>query len=150
MNLNIDSKSQLAKLLATENITIQHNNVATASFNLEDRVLTIPVFKNPRGAVYDMLIAHEVSHALNTPAEEWKNCLNGDNNLLDIKDYINVIEDVRIDKLIQKKYPGVVQDYKDGFNILWNDDFFNVRNKNLNTELMLIDKSTYTLNLQNN
>ena len=121
MNLNIDSKSQLAKLLATENITIQHNNVATASFNLEDRVLTIPVFKNPRGAVYDMLIAHEVSHALNTPAEEWKNCLNGDNNLLDIKDYINVIEDVRIDKLIQKKYPGVVQDYKDGFNILWND-----------------------------
>ena len=49
MNLNIDSKSQLAKLLATENITIQHNNVATASFNLEDRVLTIPVFKNPRG-----------------------------------------------------------------------------------------------------
>ena len=140
MNLNIDSKSQLAKLLATENITIQHNNVATASFNLEDRVLTIPVFKNPRGAVYDMLIAHEVSHALNTPAEEWKNCLNGDNNLLDIKDYINVIEDVRIDKLIQKKYPGVVQDYKDGFNILWNDDFFNVRNKNLNTELMLIDK----------
>ena len=104
MNLNIDSKSQLAKLLATENITIQHNNVATASFNLEDRVLTIPVFKNPRGAVYDMLIAHEVSHALNTPAEEWKNCLNGDNNLLDIKDYINVIEDVRIDKLIQKKY----------------------------------------------
>ena len=93
MNLNIDSKSQLAKLLATENITIQHNNVATASFNLEDRVLTIPVFKNPRGAVYDMLIAHEVSHALNTPAEEWKNCLNGDNNLLDIKDYINVIED---------------------------------------------------------
>ena len=90
MNLNIDSKSQLAKLLATENITIQHNNVATASFNLEDRVLTLPVFKNPKGYVYDMLIAHEVSHALNTPAEEWKNCLNGDNNLLDIKDYINV------------------------------------------------------------
>ena len=37
MNLNIDSKSQLIKLLATENITIQHNNVLTASFNLEDR-----------------------------------------------------------------------------------------------------------------
>jgi len=138
MNINIDSKSQLAKLLATENITIQHNNVQTASFNLEDRVLTIPVFKNPKGAVYDMLIAHEVSHALHTPADEWKKCL--DEGLLEIKDYINVIEDVRIDKLIQKKYPGVVQDYKDGFNILWNDDFFNVRNKNLNTELMLIDK----------
>ena len=43
--INLDVKSNLAKLLATENITIQHNNVATASFNLEDRVLTIPVFK---------------------------------------------------------------------------------------------------------
>ena len=39
--LNIDTKSQLAKLLATENITVQHNSVPTASFNLEDRVLTL-------------------------------------------------------------------------------------------------------------
>ena len=29
MNINLDVKSNLAKLLATENITIQHNNVKT-------------------------------------------------------------------------------------------------------------------------
>ena len=43
--LNLDSKSQLAKLLATENITVQHNNVATASFDVANRVLTLPIFK---------------------------------------------------------------------------------------------------------
>ena len=86
-----------------------------------------------------MLIAHEVSHALNTPNKEWQDALK-EKGLLEIKDYINVIEDVRIDKLIQKKYPGVVEDYLNGFKILWNDDFFSCKNKNLDTDLMLIDK----------
>ena len=54
--INFDQKSNLAKLLATENITVQHDQVKTASFNLEDRILTIPIFKNPKGAVYDMLV----------------------------------------------------------------------------------------------
>ena len=43
--LNIDSKSQLAKLLATENITVQQNNVKTASFDVVNRILTLPIFK---------------------------------------------------------------------------------------------------------
>ena len=30
--MNLDVKSNLAKLLVTENITIQHNNVKTGSF----------------------------------------------------------------------------------------------------------------------
>ena len=50
---------------------------------------------------------------------------------MDIKDYINVIEDVRIDKMIQKKYPGLVNDYKDGFNILWHDNFFGCKDSDL-------------------
>ena len=137
--INFDQKSNLAKLLATENITVQHDQVKTASFNLEDRILTIPIFKNPKGAVYDMLVGHEVSHALHTPQKEWIDALKKD-NLMDIKDYINVIEDVRIDKMIQKKYPGLVNDYKDGFNILWHDNFFGCKDKDLNKELMLIDK----------
>jgi hypothetical protein len=137
--MNFDAKSNLAKLLATENLTVQHDNVKTASFNLEDRVLTIPVFKNPKGAVYDMLVGHEVSHALHTPQKQWMKALKED-KLMEIKDYINVIEDIRIDKKIQKKYPGLVQDYKDGFHILWNDDFFGCNDKDLNKDLMLIDK----------
>ena len=137
--INFDQKSNLAKLLATENITVQHDQVKTASFNLEDRILTIPIFKNPKGAVYDMLVGHEVSHALHTPQKDWIDALKKD-DLMKIKDYINVIEDIRIDKLIQKKYPGLVNDYRDGFHILWNDNFFGCKDKDLNKELMLIDK----------
>ena len=39
------NKSQLAKLLATENIEVQENAVKTASFDVKDRVLTIPTLK---------------------------------------------------------------------------------------------------------
>ena len=70
--INIDIKSQLAKLIATENITIQHNNVKTASFDTVNRILTLPIFKVQSGDVYDMLIAHECSHALYTPTNGWK------------------------------------------------------------------------------
>ena len=39
-------KSNLAKLLATENLTVEHSNVSTASFNVETRVLQLPVWEN--------------------------------------------------------------------------------------------------------
>ena len=66
----IQNKSQLAKLLATENIEVQENAVQTASFDVKDRILTIPIFKEEQKSkhVYDMLVGHEVSHALHTPS----------------------------------------------------------------------------------
>jgi len=133
--VNIESKSQLAKLFATENLTVEHNNVKTASFDLENRIVTLPIFKNPQGDVYDMLTAHECSHALFTPMKSWAK-INDKKYLA----YINVIEDTRIDRLIQKKYPGIVRNYINGFEILMKDNFFGVKDKDLNTDLMLIDK----------
>ena len=70
--INLDTKSQLAKLIATENIDVQHNKVKTASFDTLNRILTLPLFKQPSGDVYDMLIAHECAHALWTPGDGWK------------------------------------------------------------------------------
>ena len=65
------NKSQLAKLLATENIEVQENQVQTASFDVVNRILTIPIFKEEQKSkhVYDMLVGHEVSHALYTPSD---------------------------------------------------------------------------------
>jgi len=134
--INLDTKSQLAKLLATENIIIQHNNVSTASFNTKTRVLTLPIFKESHGDVYDMLIAHECAHALFTPQDGWKKIQDDD----ELRTYVNVLEDTRIDKKIQKKYPGVVKNYINGFDILEKQNFFGMRDKDLNKELMLIDK----------
>ena len=133
--INLDVKSNLAKLLATENITIQHNKVATASFDVKHRILTLPIFKEKSGDVYDMLIAHEVAHALWTPYKEWEDIDNAE-----LRSYVNVIEDTRIDKLIQAKYPGVVKNYQNGFDILERKDFFGLIGKDINKDLMIIDK----------
>ena len=135
MNINLDVKSNLAKLLATENITVQHNNVKTASFDVKNRVLTLPIFKQKSGDVYDMLIAHECAHALWTPYEEWQG-IDDD----ELRSYVNVIEDTRIDKLIQAKYPGVVKNYENGFDILEKQNFFGISGKDINKDFMIIDK----------
>ena len=96
------NKSQLAKLLATENIEVQENQVQTASFDVVNRILTIPIFKEEQKSkhVYDMLVGHEVSHALYTPSDSWKEM---SKRTKEFKSFVNVIEDARIDKLIQKK-----------------------------------------------
>ena len=62
-------KSQLAKLLATEDIVVEHKQCETAQFNVETRVLTLPLWETSND-VYDMLVGHEVAHALYTP-NEW-------------------------------------------------------------------------------
>jgi len=133
--MNLEVKSNLAKLLATENITIQHNNVKTASFDVKNRVLTLPIFKQKSGDVYDMLIAHECAHALFTPYEQWQGIDNDE-----LRSYVNVLEDTRIDHLIQKKYPGVVNNYMNGFDILEKQNFFGISGRDINKDFMIIDK----------
>ena len=132
------NKSQLAKLLATENIEVQENQVKTASFDVVNRILTIPIFKEEHKSkhVYDMLVGHEVSHALHTPADSWKEL--GDRSK-EFKMFVNVIEDARIDKLIQKKYPGLTNDYLKGFDKMYKDNFFGTKNRTL-SDYALIDK----------
>jgi len=134
--LNIDTKSQLAKLLATENITVQQNNVKTASFDVVNRILTLPIFKTESKDVTDMLVAHECAHALYTPENGWKKI--ADDN--ELRAYVNVLEDCRIDAKIQKKYPGVVNNYLNGFEILNRKNFFGLKDKDYDKDLMLIDK----------
>ena len=134
--INLNMKGNLAKLLATENITVQQDNVKTASFDVKNRILTLPIFENQSGDVFDMLIAHECSHALYTPNKKWQEIASDD----ELRQYVNVLEDTRIDHLIQKKYPGVVKNYMNGFDILNKQDFFGIQKMNINTDLMLIDK----------
>ena len=110
------STDVFARLLAAENLAVVHDASAeTASFDLDSRVLTLPVWDTMSGHVYDMLVSHEVSHALHTPLEGWKKELDaaGANASL-VQHYINVVEDVRIERMIQAKFPGLRPDYKAG------------------------------------
>ena len=60
-------KSVLARLLANENISVVQGNYETASFNVVDRTLQLPMWKDMGRDIYDMLVGHEVSHELYTP-----------------------------------------------------------------------------------
>jgi len=66
MPINHEVKGNLAKLLAAENLVIEHKKVATASFDVVNRVLVLPIWDRASSTVYDLLVGHEVGHALYT------------------------------------------------------------------------------------
>ena len=137
--INEASKSQLAKLLAVENITVQHqSNASTASFDVVNRVLTLPVWKDISNDLYDMLVVHEVGHALDTPADGWVDAISDiakkfNGNVKVVKDYLNVIEDARIDKRQKRRFPGARRNYVFGYRELIERDFFDTGKRDINT-----------------
>ena len=96
MSFTVEQKSQLAKLLATENLTIQHQNIRTAKFDPANRVLYLPIWQNMSGAIYDLLVGHETGHALYTPAEGWHDAIVKNAKGKYYKNFLNVVEDARI------------------------------------------------------
>ena len=135
MPINNEVKGNLAKLLATENLVIEHKKVSTASFDVVNRVLVLPVWDRASSTVYDLLVGHEVGHALYTPAEDWRQCLTQPIP----PDYVNVIEDARIEKLMKRKYPGLGRSFYRGYQELNDSDFFSIADEDL-SEMSLIDR----------
>src|SRR6056297_1684634 len=127
-----ESKSLLARLLAKENISVRHGNYTTAYFDVQNRVLGLPLWKDDDKDLYDMLVGHEVGHALYTPAEGWVGMQSKDNELRVPGSYLNVVEDIRIERMIQKTYPGMVCSFKKGYTYLSNTDFFGVGDRDIN------------------
>jgi hypothetical protein len=109
-------------LLAQENINVIHGNYRTAWFNPEQRTLALPVWKDRGKSVYDLLTGHEVGHALYTPAKGWHDAV--DDILGAPKAYLNVLEDVRIERKVQDKYPGLRHQFKKAYKQLAEEDFF--------------------------
>jgi hypothetical protein len=132
----IESKSLLAKLMATENLTIEQRPVQTASFDVRNRVLTVPVLdKNISNEIYDLFMGHEVGHALYTPVEGMVKArelkLNGD--------VTNVVEDSRIERKIKYKYPGLKNSFVRAYKELMDKDFFGVKDSDIN-KLNFLDR----------
>ena len=101
--MKFEIKETLAKLLATENLIVEHRQVSTASFNVDSRVLTLPMWKKASNRVYDLLVGHEVGHALYTPNVDWRK-----NKYSSVpSSFVNVVEDARIEKLMKRRYPGL-------------------------------------------
>ena len=124
MPVQQEIKSQLARLLATEDLVVEHKNVETAQFNVHTRVLTLPLWKCT-GDVYDMLVGHEVAHALFTPDEDWTE------KVQIPQQFVNVCEDVRIEKKMKRKYLGIAKTFYRGYNELNDKDFFEIEDEDI-------------------
>jgi hypothetical protein len=135
MTVNQEIKGNLAKLLATENLVVEHKKVPTACFDVERRVLTLPIWNKASASVYDMLVGHEVGHALYTPNEDWTEAVR--NNVP--KDFVNIVEDARIEKLMKRKFPGLARSFYAGYKELNDDDFFCVKDEVL-ADMSFIDR----------
>ena len=123
------AKSMLARLLATENISVVHQNIPTAFFDLKTRSLHLPLWSNASGALYDMLVGHEVAHALFTPADGWRTAIDSvaaatgcDKDTA--KQYLNIVEDARIERMIQAKFRGLKSDFIGAYKTLMEREFF--------------------------
>jgi hypothetical protein len=93
------------------------------------------------GHLYDLLMGHEVGHALNTPAQGWHSAIRDENGkpLGKFKDFLNVIEDARIEKQIKRKFPGLAKSFAAAYKDLHERDFFGIKNVDAN-KLNLIDR----------
>lgn len=154
-NFTVEQKSQLAKLMATENVTIQHQKINTAKFDLKNRTIYLPIWSEMSGPLYDLLFGHEVGHALETPLEGLHDALNSvpAGKGSGYKSFLNIVEDARIEKKIQRRYPGLRLSFKKGYADLMSRDFFGVKNRDINTlpfidRLNLFTKSQYTLDVE--
>ena len=134
MTIKNEIKSQLAKLLATEDLIVEHKRVETAQFDVQSRVLTLPVW-DASEYVYDMLVSHEVGHALYTPNRNW--ILEEDYQMN--PQFVNIVEDARIEKLMKRRYEGISKTFYRGYTDLVDQDFFQVHNRNV-SEMNLADR----------
>lgn len=137
MTVNIQSKEVLARLLATENISVEHRNVGTASFDVKNRNLVLPLWDDMQNFTYDHLVGHEVGHALYTDADMWGSAIkkHGKN----FKGFYNIVEDARIEKKIQRVYPGLKTSFVKSYKKMLADGFFGKSEDEINN-FKLIDR----------
>lgn len=123
--------------MATENLIVEQRKVRTASFDVASRVLTLPILDNNISSeLYDLFVGHEVGHAVYTPEE----LLQKSHDLKLTFSVLNTIEDVRIERKIKLKYPGLKQSFIKGYKELIDRNFFGTKDTDLN-DLNFIDRT---------
>ena len=140
---NLAAKTALARLMAAEDIAVEIDGAApTASFDLENRKLILPIW-DVGGDAYDMLVGHEVSHAIYSPQtgkELLAACVSIDpKNPNNAKGFLNIVEDARIERLIKIDYPGLRRSFAAGYREFNARNLFAIKDKDIST-LSLIDR----------
>ena len=130
------NKSTIAKLLSEEDINVVQKQATTASFDVKNRELVLPIWKDDMSDnIADLLVCHEIGHALYTS----ENMLNKMIERKIEKTFVNVIEDARIEKMVQQKYAGSRSVFLKGYKELIDKDFFGTKDKDI-SKMNLIDR----------
>lgn len=120
------TQNLVGRLLAAEDLTIRSWDGPTAAFEPKTRTVYIPQLQATDN-IYNLFVAHEVAHALYTPDffDHDKNKIKDEYDDIP-KEYLNVIEDIRIEHLIQRKFPGLKYSMKKGYRDFSDMDFFGI------------------------
>lgn len=127
--VNLGELELLAKLLATEDLKVQHRPVETAYFDVKARELVLPMWKDLTRPIYHLMVCHEIGHALYTPQEDWETLVTEEPEL---KTFVNIVEDARIERLVKALYPGSRRDFFMGYTQLKARDFFGIEKRDIN------------------
>lgn len=142
MSVKFEVKGSLARLLATEDLVVEHKKVETACFNVHTRVLTLPMWEKASDNIYTMLVLHEISHALWTPNYDWTKEYNIPGQ------FVNICEDARVEKLCKRKYPGSPKSFYRGYKELADQDFFQIADEEID-EMNLADRANLWFKIGN-
>ena len=142
MPVNLEVKGMLARLLATEDIVVEHKKVETACFNVHTRVLTLPMWEKASNNIYDLLVAHECGHSIHTPDEDWTEQVKVP------PQFVNIVEDARIEKLMKRRYAGLAKTFFNGYKELSDQDFFQIENEQVD-EMNLADRANLFFKIGN-
>ena len=130
------NKNTIARLLAEEDIHVVNKAMDTAYFNIKKRELGLPIWKDEISKdEEELMVCHEIGHALWTSMDMLDKSRERKLN----HSFVNILEDARIEKFVQNKYPGSINLFKKGYKALAARDFFGIADEDVNAQ-NLIDR----------
>ena len=123
------NKSTLAKLLAEEDIFVVYKQMETAYFDPKKRELGLPIWKDEEMTkdIHDLMVCHEIGHALWTPLDMLEMAAVRKINFA----FVNILEDARIEGKVKSKYLGSVHVFNRGYVDLLKRNFFATADKKI-------------------
>ena len=137
---HVPSVSLFAQLLASERLTVRvDGTLTTAAFVPEKRILLLPSWSGFDEASWLLFVAHEVGHALFTPANgltshpDWQRLTQAHGANI-VRNVTNIFEDIRIERLVREKYRGLSGTFGRGYHSLITRGFFGFQPAELTSE----------------
>ena len=121
-------QQSVARLLAKENINVHRSySYKSAFFDVKSRTMGLPIIKGVPNEVYSLFIGHEIGHALYSALED---SISFQKQFPRYFMVYNILEDIRIEKKCLDVYPGLLRDFRIGYNHLFSTGFFGARSQN--------------------